>query len=392
MNDIYKFINKAKLNAVLKPIDRAHGLPNECYQEGPYNKIERKKIFENNWTVIGTASSLKNSGDVKQFNLFGIPLIIVRDNELKIRVFHNVCSHRGLKLINKDCNLKNLIRCPYHSWSYNFNGNLVATPHIGGINLHHHNKFNKDKNGLKEVNSFIWLDLIFVNISNTAIDFNDYILPLEKRWSEFISKDDYKLIHHSEDYGYFNFEANCNWKFAIENFCESYHLPFVHPNLNKYSKIDDHYHIQGLPNRFAGQGSLVYNPIFKSDKNFPNFPSWPANKDKQAEYVALFPNVMIGIHKDHYYAFWLEPINYKKTIEHMEIYYVGEEAAISDKYKNIRKENYLQWKNIMTEDLEIIEGMQAGRNSPIYNGGNFSPVLDNPTHHFAKWVANSLIN
>ena len=175
MNDIYKFINKAKLNAVLKPIDRAHGLPNECYQEGPYNKIERKKIFENNWTVIGTASSLKNSGDVKQFNLLGIPLIIVRDNELKIRVFHNVCSHRGLKLINKDCNLKNLIRCPYHSWSYNFNGNLVATPHIGGINLHHHNKFNKDKNGLKEVNSFIWLDLIFVNISNTAIDFNDYI-------------------------------------------------------------------------------------------------------------------------------------------------------------------------------------------------------------------------
>ena len=62
--------------------------------------------------------------------------------------------------------------------------------------------------------------------------------------------------------------------------------------------------------------------------------------------------------KDHYYAFWLEPINHKKTIEHMEIYYVGEEAAISDKYKNIRKENFNQWKNIMAEDLDIIEGMQ----------------------------------
>ena len=67
-------------------------------------------------------------------------------------------------------------------------------------------------------------------------------------------KNDYNLIYHSKDYGYFNFEANCNWKFAIENFCESYHLPFVHPNLNQYSKIDDHYHIEGLPNRFAGQG------------------------------------------------------------------------------------------------------------------------------------------
>ncbi len=392
MNDIYKFINKAKLNAVLKPIDRAHGLPNECYQEGPYNKIERKKIFENNWTVIGTASSLKNSGDVKQFNLFGIPLIIVRDNELKIRVFHNVCSHRGLKLINKDCNLKNLIRCPYHSWSYNFNGNLVATPHIGGINLHHHNKFNKDKNGLKEVNSFIWLDLIFVNISNTAIDFNDYILPLEKRWSEFISKDDYKLIHHSEDYGYFNFEANCNWKFAIENYCESYHLPFIHPSLNEYSKIDDHYHIEGLPNRFAGQGTYVYNPKFEGNMSFPTFPSWNKKKQNYAEYIALFPNVMLALHNDHFYAFWLEPLSHNKTLEHMEIYYVGEEAAKSEKYKIIRKQNFDQWKQIMTEDLDIIEGMQEGRNSPVYNGGNFSPVLDNPTHHFAKWIVNLLIN
>ena len=71
-----------------------------------------------------------------------------------------------------------------------------------------------------------------------------------------------------KDYGYFKLEAKCNWKFAIENYCESYHLPFVHPGLNAYSKIDDHYHIQGFPNRFAGQGTLVYDPRFKMMKNF----------------------------------------------------------------------------------------------------------------------------
>ena len=392
MNEIFNYIDKNKLMSVLKPIDKAHGLPNECYLDGPYNKIERKKIFENNWVVIGTASSLKNTGDIKKFNLLGIPLIIVRNKEKKIKVFHNVCSHRGLKLIENNCNLKNLIRCPYHSWSYDFDGNLVATPHIGGVNIHSHKKFNKEDNGLREVNSIIWLDLIFVNISNTACRFHEYVKPLEKRWSNFISKKDYNLIHHAEDFGYFKFEVNCNWKFAIENFCESYHLPFIHPDLNKYSKIDDHYHIQGLPNRFAGQGTLVYNPKFKNNKTFPNFPSWNKVKNKYAEYVALFPNVMIGIHKDHYYAFWLEPINHKKTLEHMEIYYVGKEAAISNKYKKIREENFNQWKKIMAEDLIIIERMQEGRKSPAFNGGSFSPVLDNPTHNFAKWVTNSLIN
>ena len=391
MNEIYNYINKNKLSVVLKKIDKAHGLPNECYLEGPYKKIEREKIFENNWVVVGTGSSIPEPGDVKSFDLLGIPLILIRDKENNIKVFHNVCSHRGFRLINKDCNLRKVIKCPYHSWSYDFSGKLVSTPHIGGVNVHDHENFRKEENDLQQVRSSTWLDLIFVNISNNAITFDEYIKPLEKRWSAFISKNDYNLIHHASDYGYFNFEAKCNWKFAIENFCESYHLPFVHPNLNKYSKIDDHYHIEGLPNRFAGQGTLVYNPKFKNNKKFPSFPSWPSKKNKQAEYIALFPNVMLGLHRDHYYAFWLEPISHDKTIEHMEIYYVGKNTAINNKYKKMREENFIQWKKIMTEDLDIIEGMQAGRNSPVYNGGNFSPIQDSPTHHFSKWVANLLM-
>ena len=323
--------------------------------------------------------------------MFGIPLIIIRDKKNKVRVFHNVCSHRGYKLVNEKCSLKNILRCPYHSWSYDFEGNLVATPHLGGINIHEHQQFDKSKNGLKEVRSAIWLDLIMVNISNNEIPFDEYIRPLEDRWSNFWTKEDKSMIYHAEDYGYFLLEAKCNWKFAIENYCESYHLPFVHPSLNSYSKIDDHYHIQGLPNRFAGQGTVVYNPQFDNDQEFPNFPGWSKQKEKHAEYVALFPNVMLGIHKDHYYAYWLEPINHEYTKEHMEIYYVGKEAAFSNKYKSLRKQNFKQWHSIQSEDLMIIKGMQEGRNSPVYNGGNFSPVLDNPTHHFNKWVATSLV-
>ena len=390
-NKLYNYIDKSKLDIVSASIDKAHGLPNECYLKGPYTKIEREKIFENKWVTIGVASSVPNPGDIKPFNLLGIPLIIIRDKKNKVRVFHNVCSHRGYKLVNEKCSLKNILRCPYHSWSYDFEGNLVATPHLGGINKHEHKKFDKSKNGLKEVRSAIWLDLIMVNISNNEIPFDEYIRPLEERWSNFWTKEDQSMIYHAEDYGYFLLEAKCNWKFAIENYCESYHLPFVHPSLNSYSKIDDHYHIQGLPNRFAGQGTVVYNPRFDDDQEFPNFPGWSKQKEKHAEYVALFPNVMLGIHKDHYYAYWLEPINHEYTKEHMEIYYVGKEAAFSDKYKSLRKQNFKQWHSIQSEDLMIIKGMQEGRNSPVYNGGNFSPVLDNPTHHFNKWVATSLV-
>ena len=388
---IYNLINKEKLDVVSKPIAESHGLPNECYISEEYTKIERKKLFEDKWVVVGVASSLPKIGDAKPFNLFNLPIIILRDKKNKIRVFHNVCSHRGYKIMQKPCKIKNVIRCPYHSWSYDTDGTLIVTPHIGGMNKHEADKFDKSINGLKEIRSYVWLDLIMINISNNEINFEEYIKPLSDRWTKFWPEKDRKLISHSNDYGYFNLKAKCNWKFAIENYCESYHLPWVHPGLNSYSKIEDHYHIQGLPNRFAGQGTVVYNPRLKGKEKFPCFPNWSKDKKHVAEYVALFPNVMLGIHKDHYYAYWLEPVDHKYTIEHMEIYYVGEKAANSKKFKSIRKQNHKLWKGVQSEDVDIIEGMQEGRNSPSYNGGNFSPVMDNPTHHFHKWVATNVV-
>ncbi len=386
-----KVLNVKKLTAVDKPIEAANGLPNECYNSEDYLAYEKDKIFCDKWSVIGVGSSVPNPGDARPYNLLGIPLIIIRDIDMQIRVFHNVCSHRGFKLLDKSCSLKNVIRCPYHSWSYNFKGKLISTPHIGGLNIHQSDKFKKSKSNLKEVRTKIWMDIIFVNINSNEIDFNEYIKPLEERWSKFISKDDQELIVNSKDYGYFKLDVKCNWKFAIENYCESYHLPTIHPELNKVSNINDHYHIQGLPNRFAGQGSKKYEQSVKGNKKFNTFPNWKKDMLKNSEYIAIFPNVMIGLHIDHFYVFWLEPLAMNKTKEHMQMYYIGNESANGEELKELRKENSRFWKDVMLEDIIAIEGMQEGRNSPIYNGGNFSPVMDQPTHQFHKWVANSLI-
>ena len=90
-------------------------------------------------------------------NFLILPIIILRDKKNKIRVFHNVCSHRGYKILQKPCNIKNTIRCPYHSWAYNTDGKLIATPHIGGMNKHSTKNFNKSDSGLKEIRSAVWL-------------------------------------------------------------------------------------------------------------------------------------------------------------------------------------------------------------------------------------------
>ena len=381
-----------KIEDVKKPIEKAHGLPNECYLSDDYLEFEKEKIFQNNWTMIGVASSVPNPGDAKPFSLLGIPTIIIRTKDNKVKVFHNVCSHRGFQLIDKDCKLKNVLRCPYHNWSYDFNGKLVVTPNIGGFGRHDLEGFDKDKSNLKEIKSQVWMDLIFININSNAKPFREFIKPLENRWSKFIKKEDQQLIRHSIDNGYFNMEVNSNWKFAIENYCESYHLPTIHPELNKVSNITDHYNIEDNDLSFSGQGSNKYSQQFEGNVKFNCFPNWSSNLYQKAEYVSLYPNVMLGIHVDHFYAFWLEPISNNQTKEHFELYYVGEESAYSEEHKEIRKKNFLFWQEVMNEDVKAVEGMQKGRASPSYNGGNFSAVMDTPTHMFHKWIANNLTN
>ena len=110
--NIYDFVDKKKLDAVKKPIAQSHGLPNECYISKEYMSFERKKLFENMWTVIGVASSIPNIGDAKPFNLQNIPLIALRNKNDQIKVFHNVCSHRGHKILKKSCKEKKVLKCP----------------------------------------------------------------------------------------------------------------------------------------------------------------------------------------------------------------------------------------------------------------------------------------
>ena len=390
LDALSRIVDLDKIEATKNSINEANGLPNECYLNDEYFRIEREKVFFNNWIVVGVSSSVPEVGDAKPFNLMGIPLLILRDKNNKIRVFHNVCSHRGMILVKEECKLKNTIRCPYHSWSYNFNGELIATPHVGGMNIHETEGFIKSKSNLKEISTHVWMDLIFINVNKNKKDFEESIDPLEKQWSKFISKEDQKLIRHARDFGYFNMEVKSNWKFAIENYCESYHLPWVHPELNRVSNLKDHYHIEDLAETFSGQGSNKYSQQFDGNKKLLTFPNWPKDLYQNSEYVSLFPNVMLGIHVDHFYAFWLEPLSNNNTREHFEMYYVGDESASSDEFKDIREKNFAFWQEVMNEDVAAIEGMQKGRSSPAYNGGNFSPVMDTPTLMFHKWVATNL--
>lgn len=180
---------------------------------------------------------------------------------------------------------------------------------------------------------------------------------------------------------------NCNWKLAIENYCESYHLPWVHPGLNIYSRLEDHYHIEE-PDIYSGQGTLVYRQLKGKDgTTFPDFEGISDKWDTAAEYITAFPNVLLGVHRDHVFTIILEPDGTEKTTEHIHLYY-----AQPDTDPDLRAENTKLWKGVFEEDIFVVEGMQQGRHAPHFDGGRFSPAMDSPTHLFHDWVAGKIQN
>ena len=373
------------LSHVKEPLGTANGLPNAHYIDPTVFAEERDALIFSQWAGLAVGADVPEAGDAKPITFMGMPLLLLRDRNDQVRVFQNTCRHRGMILVEEPRKIEGAIRCPYHSWCYSTEGKLVSTPHVGGPGQNTHPDVDRSTLGLTEIRSHLWRDVVWVNVDGQAPEFETAMKPVMDRWAEF----ERPLYHGGED-SKFTLSVKSNWKLAVENYCESYHLPWVHPELNRVSNIKDHYHIEDPQDTFSGQGSNKYSQQFDGNKKFECFPNWPSDLHHNSEYVSLFPNVMLGIHVDHYYAFWLEPLANNKTREHFEMYYVGDESASSEDLKEMREKNFKFWQEVMNEDVNAIEGMQEGRKSPAYNGGNFSPIMDTPTLMFHKWVANNL--
>ena len=117
-------------------------------------------------------------------------------------------------------------------YSYATNGDLKATPNIGGVDRHHREGFKNSDHGLKPVRSAVFMGILFVNLSGDAPDFAVHAGQLVRRAEQFLGTDGWSQLKPGVTDSRLSLTAQCNWKLAVENYCEAYHLPSVHPELN----------------------------------------------------------------------------------------------------------------------------------------------------------------
>lgn len=375
-----KDIELDALDAVRRPVETANGLPNAHYTDPAMFRTEAQALLMSTWAGLAVTADVPEPGDAVPMDFLGMPLLLIRDKDGDVRVFQNICRHRGMVLVTEPRKIEGAIRCPYHSWCYSTKGKLVSTPHVGGPGHNTHEAIKKDDLGLVEVPSHVWREVVFINIDGTAPPFEEVHADLLERWKEH----DVPLYHGGAD-STFMLDVGTNWKLAVENYCESYHLPWVHPGLNSYSRLEDHYNIE-VPGQYSGQGTLVYRQLRGvNEEVFPDFPGLSEKWDEGGEYVALYPNVLLGVQRDHAFAIILEPMAHDRTREHIHLFYATPQTD-----EGMRAKNATLWKTVFEEDIGVCEGMQKGRSAPGFDGGRFSPVMDSPTHCFHDWVAGRL--
>ena len=372
--------NTTSFDTVRTSVSRAKGLPNAHYIDPAVYDEERHALLFNQWAGLAVASEIPEPGDAIPSTFLGVPVLLLRDKYDKVRVFQNTCRHRGMTLIEHATKIAGAIRCPYHSWCYRTDGRLVSTPHVGGPGQSTHKDINRSELGLIEIRSHIWRDVVWINMNGNAPAFEYAMRDAITRWSEF----DQPLYHGGSD-SQFKLEVNCNWKLAVENYCESYHLPWIHPGLNSYSRLEDHYNIENYGSH-SGQGTLVYRQLFgEHGEKFQDFENLSEKWNASAEYLSIYPNVLLGTHRDHAFAIILIPEGPEKTVENIHLFY-----STKDTNEALRKKNTDQWKDIFKEDIFVVEGMQLGRHGIAFDGGKFSPAMDGPTHCFHDWAASQI--
>lgn len=357
------------------------GLGNRRYTDITGHLEEAREIFGKNWICVAAGSQIPDPGDVLPVTVGGQPLVLVRDRAGEINGFHNVCSHRGVLLAAEPMKRQPGLRCPYHSWTYGHDGRLLKTPFVGGPGRHDCPAIDKSKLGLRAVRTAQWLDFVFVDLSGEAPPLDVSMAPLSARWSKY---DFTRLVHGFRK----TFALEANWKLAMENYLESYHLPWVHPELNRVSPLEIHGQIDVAPHIF-GQVTENYCPGGIEGRQLPAFPELDETAGRRGEYPVVFPNLMLGVQRDHLFGIIVRPDGSGRTVEDLHVYF-ADEAALGPEYAETRDKLLDGWVEVFTEDIDVVERMQKGRASSAFDGGVLTPYHDGPTRRFMALVERSL--
>ena len=345
----------------------AYTIPAPWYTDNGIAELERQNVFSRTWQQVGRAEQVAKPGQYITTTVAGEPIVVMRGSDSVLRAFFNVCRHHAMTVMNEPAGDAQHMRCPYHGWTYNLEGELRGMTEFEGV-CH----FDRAQNGLVPVRVETWENSVFVNLDPHAAPVVDFLGALV-RLAQPLGFGDLKFVERR------SYTLDCNWKVYVDNFLDGgYHVPHMHKGLN--SVLDyTNYTIETV-DRCCVQSS----PVSIDSKSEASAAA--TRKGDRAYYFWQYPNFMLNWYEGYLDTNLVIPLGVDRC-EVIFDFFFGDTSESQMPYimKSIGVSEQVQ-----QEDIAICAGVQRGLSSRAYRAGRLSVRREAGEHLFHRLLAADL--
>jgi Rieske 2Fe-2S family protein len=371
-------LDPAQVSETLRPLEQATMLPPAAFTDPVVLDWEVENVFCDGWICLGHISQVDQPGKFLMRELGRESVVVIGGEDGRPRAFHNVCRHRGARIITDEAGKVNRrLRCPYHAWSYDLDGALRASPHMDGVE-----NFDPSCNGLAPVRLSTLGGLLMVDLGGKAPDpakhVGDLLAHLERYRTEALRGG-----------GKVDYVVEANWKGIAENYNECLHCPGVHPELNALSNYMSGEEITGEgawcggSMTLTGDGAATMGSDGGHATSRPPIEGLERGELKSILYFSLFPNALVSFHPDYLMLHTLFPKAPDRTDVVCEWFFEPRAIEAPDFDPSDAIEF---WDTTNRQDWYICELAQKGAGSRGYTAGRYS-LEETDTHRFDQMVA-----
>ena len=266
-------------------LESASSLPPPIYHDREFLELEKSCLFGKEWICLGRTAEIPEPGDYICRNITGSPVFALRQRDDSLKVFANVCVHRSAQLLSGSGHVSR-ISCPYHSWTYDLDGQLIGAPFMSQTK-----DFDVANYELKELACQIWQGFIYVSLQSNPTPVDVQLASLANYIGDFRIADYVPVFATEETW-------DANWKCLVENFMDAYHIHRVHKHsFGKYGSFEDKTEL------FSGKDAFSYLYVNEGEVN-PTVSAHPDNTwlngpDRFRTWVInIFPSHTIQLQPD----------------------------------------------------------------------------------------------
>ncbi len=340
-----------------QPLPTALALPATLYTDASVLALERRAVFARSWQLVAHAAQVRDSGDHVVTEVAGVPLLVVRGDDGVLRALHNVCRHRAGPLATCDGRGARALRCKYHGWTYALDGQLRSAPEMGDAQ-----GFDASAIRLPQAQLVSWQGQVFVAL-DAAPPLSELLDGIDARLGGHTLAD--YVFHHRSSY-----EVRCNWKVYIDNYLEGYHVPHIHPGLNRMLDY------RSYTTETTAWHSLQHSPLENSGGIYAN---------GEALYYFIWPNTMLNILPGRLQTNRVVALGADRCRVDFDFFYP---ADATDAQQHLRDQNFSD--EVQHEDIGICELVQRGLASGSYVAGRLNPKRESGVHHFHELYRRAL--